>query len=257
LAIIKCSECSKDISDKAQHCIHCGAPIERDLADGSQSNQPAAAHPAPPQKEAGTAQVDRVAGTITKINSSMHEGKSLAEILIVRNTGESLSTGLKAASEIRPYSWSVGDYVSFVVEGGQAKDLLKSSKPSGSVSAGHNTQTSERNPDDKRVTKKYIWQITLLVLVAGYWIAKGTPNPALFFNGTIAKKECLELANDNRGNFVIPTGGEIRANDTWIQGGKRIVQLIQESDGNMQEIMCVVGNGMVRIPSVLEQARWR
>ena len=27
MAIIKCEECSKDISDKASACIHCGAPI--------------------------------------------------------------------------------------------------------------------------------------------------------------------------------------------------------------------------------------
>lgn len=28
MALIKCSECGKQISDKAKQCIHCGAPIE-------------------------------------------------------------------------------------------------------------------------------------------------------------------------------------------------------------------------------------
>lgn len=28
MAIIKCPECGKDISEKATHCIHCGYPIK-------------------------------------------------------------------------------------------------------------------------------------------------------------------------------------------------------------------------------------
>ena len=28
MAIIKCPECGKDISEKAAHCIHCGYPIK-------------------------------------------------------------------------------------------------------------------------------------------------------------------------------------------------------------------------------------
>lgn len=30
MALIKCSECGKDISDKATTCIHCGCPIEKE-----------------------------------------------------------------------------------------------------------------------------------------------------------------------------------------------------------------------------------
>ena len=29
MALIKCSECGKEISDKAKACIHCGCPIEK------------------------------------------------------------------------------------------------------------------------------------------------------------------------------------------------------------------------------------
>ena len=29
MALISCEECGKQISDKAQHCVHCGAPIEK------------------------------------------------------------------------------------------------------------------------------------------------------------------------------------------------------------------------------------
>ncbi len=30
MALIKCSECGKEISDKAPNCVHCGCPIEKD-----------------------------------------------------------------------------------------------------------------------------------------------------------------------------------------------------------------------------------
>lgn len=33
MALIKCSECGKEISDKAMECIHCGCPIERKQED--------------------------------------------------------------------------------------------------------------------------------------------------------------------------------------------------------------------------------
>ena len=30
MALIKCNECGKDISDKANVCIHCGYPLEKE-----------------------------------------------------------------------------------------------------------------------------------------------------------------------------------------------------------------------------------
>lgn len=31
MALIKCSECGKEISDKAKNCVHCGCPVEKEL----------------------------------------------------------------------------------------------------------------------------------------------------------------------------------------------------------------------------------
>lgn len=31
MALIKCKECNKDISDKTTVCVHCGCPIEKEL----------------------------------------------------------------------------------------------------------------------------------------------------------------------------------------------------------------------------------
>ena len=31
MALIKCSECSKEISDKAETCVHCGCPLSATL----------------------------------------------------------------------------------------------------------------------------------------------------------------------------------------------------------------------------------
>ena len=29
MSMIKCSECGKDVSDKAKECVHCGNPLEK------------------------------------------------------------------------------------------------------------------------------------------------------------------------------------------------------------------------------------
>jgi len=34
MAITKCKECGKDISDKAEHCPHCGAPVSKKPSTG-------------------------------------------------------------------------------------------------------------------------------------------------------------------------------------------------------------------------------
>jgi hypothetical protein len=121
----------------------------------------------------------------------------------------------------------------------------------------HNPWLDTRVEVKKETTKNNIWLITVFVLVAAYWIAKGTPSPELFFTGSTAKQACIELANKNKGTFLISNNAEIRANDTWIKDGKRVVQLIQEVDENMRQVMCIYGNGMVQIPSLFDQARWR
>jgi hypothetical protein len=109
-----------------------------------------------------------------------------------------------------------------------------------------------------RITKKQIWIIALLIITAGYWFAKGTPNPVLFIAGSYAKEVCLELANENKGKLMF-NKNEIKVNDSWIKNGKRVVRLIQkEDDGDLNSTLCIYDlSGMVQIPSIIEQGRWR
>ena len=113
------------------------------------------------------------------------------------------------------------------------------------------------NADKERVTKSYLWYLMVLVIGGGYWIAKGTPEPALFFSGNVAKEECLRLANENKDNSFLFKNGDIKANKSWIKDGKRVVQLTQKDGDTINMIMCLYGDEMVQIPSVLEQGRWR
>ena len=107
-----------------------------------------------------------------------------------------------------------------------------------------------------KITKNYISFLVILIIAAGYWISLGTPNPSLFFSAESAKDNCLRLANKNKGNFLIKDEA-IRAHDTWLKGGMRVVQLLQNEDDDINEIMCIVGNDMVEIPGMLEQGKWR
>lgn len=40
MAIVRCSECGKEVSDKAAACIGCGAPIERQASQAGESTAP-------------------------------------------------------------------------------------------------------------------------------------------------------------------------------------------------------------------------
>ena len=109
------------------------------------------------------------------------------------------------------------------------------------------------------MSKRNMWFIGIFIIAIAYWVSKGTPNPTLFFSSGTAKEQCLELANKNKGsNFIFNKDGDIWANDTWLKDGKLVVQLLQnDGDDSINQIMCVVGNGMIAIPSLLEQGRWR
>ena len=121
-----------------------------------------------------------------------------------------------------------------------------------------NKKELQNSKGSEKITKNYIWYLVVLIIAAGYWISIGTPNPTLFFAGDSAKQECLSLANKNKDSLFFFNNETIRANDTWLKDGKRVVQLLQDDDGDgMKQIMCIYGNGMVQIPSLLDQGKWR
>ena len=67
------------------------------------------------------------------------------------------------------------------------------------------------------------------------------------------------IANKNKDSSFLFNNKTIRANDSWLKDGKRVVQLLQDTDDGdgIRQIMCIYGNGMVQIPSMLEQGKWR
>ena len=65
MALIKCPECGREVSDKAAACIHCGFPLEKELNTKPLSND-----------------------TLKKIVISNHEGLAIlyhATVSVVRN----------------------------------------------------------------------------------------------------------------------------------------------------------------------------
>ena len=108
-----------------------------------------------------------------------------------------------------------------------------------------------------KINRGFISFLVILIIAAGYWISIGTPNPTLFFAEDLAKKECLRLANENKDSWLF-NNETIRANDTWLKDGKRVVQLLQDDDDDgINQIMCIYGNDMVQIPGRFEQGKWR
>lgn len=130
------------------------------------------------------------------------------------------------------------------------------------IAAGESDAVVQGKPDadpqrEERKSKKYIWYAIAILVLAGYWLSKGSPSPDLFFAGGTAKEACLGLANENKGGGFLFNDEEITADETWLKDGKRVVRLLQKDGDGLNQIMCVYGNGMVQIPSLLEQGRWR
>jgi|TARA_B110000908_G_C10092445_1_gene374665 hypothetical protein len=160
MALIKCEECGNQISNKAHSCVHCGAPIEKLLSDASVSKDPATSladeiSQSAPNKSVKIAN-ERLYGKIKKINLSVKDGVSLAEVVITQPGGTEISTGIKTSKEIRPYVWRVGDTVSFVVDNWYACDITKESKTISFSSDMKNSRTV-LNPTKLLMPKNVEW----------------------------------------------------------------------------------------------------
>jgi len=248
MPLITCPDCSKEVSDKAAACIHCGYPIKEDLNLGSVGNDVI--------NESGRK------CTLIICHALTGGGRIKDE-----ETEELISFSPNEVSDGKLLTGYINKTLTYEKVDGRLKIYAPSDAPDNPVVTQNSrnspqysttTQTSApSNSDGEKITKNYLWYIIVLVVAAGYWIAKGTPNPILFFAGSSAKEECLNLANENKASLMLNTN-EVTANDTWLKDGKRVVQLLQKDEDNgVNQIMCIYGNGMVQIPSFFEQGRWR
>jgi hypothetical protein len=245
MPLIACYDCNKEVSDRALSCIHCGCPLTTNSDESIITN-----------KNTKTA-------TLVMCNSRAGGGR-----IKDHETGEILSFSPYDVSDKKLLRQYVGKTVTYEKVAGKLKIHSPDNAPENPYLTEHaesatsytaSTQyTAPAKVDDERITKSYLWYLMIAVVVGGYWISKGTPNPALFFAGSAAKEECLRLANENKGSSFFIDNVDITANDTWLKDGKRVVQLLQDKNGDgINQIMCVYGNGMVQIPSMFEQGKWR
>ena len=260
MALIKCSECEKQISDKALACVHCGAPISVVT-----ENSP---------KADGTINLE--ISRIDEINSNISGGWFLS---ITDKKGRShlanRDVELDSEQGLSSTDLKVGDIVYFVpdyTEHGRLKKIverlltqeeledIKMSIPE----ATHVIVTShagfigdEIEGSEREITKYVIFGLVALV-IGGWWLYVGAPNPSLIFASDSAKRQCLELAEENKQtSFLFDANNEIKADKTWLKKGHRVVRLIQEDGDGIKTVMCIVGRGMVQIPGFIEQGRWR
>jgi len=123
MALINCEECGKEISDKANHCVNCGAPVE------PQENVSVDRKPDNQKEKSTEKETFILEGIIAEINSN---GAAKGEIIVEASNGKRFSTGPCSFKSLKFYSWSVGDFVSFENDNGVIKNLVKSA---GSASA--------------------------------------------------------------------------------------------------------------------------
>ena len=263
MALILCEECEKEISNKAEHCVHCGAPVEGTqlLDDEDVAGRPSKSHE------------DLVEGIVAKIAP---DGSDYPWKYKIRNkAGYTYMANSDVILENEGLAATIteGTFLLFDPDlaGGRiqrmvlSNDLFYLNVSDFSIDLGliltKNSEIKsnmlEHKGGDESITRNYLWFLFLFLLLVAYWIAKGTPSPELIFASSRAKEECVRLADKNQGSMMILANVDVVANDTWLKDGKRVVQLTQTDGGQIRTIMCLYGNGMVTIPSMLEQGRWR
>ena len=272
MALIDCYECGKQISDKAGHCIQCGAPIEQlsnapikepsstkelDYDDSVKSSLellPEASNSNTRRKaKILSCKSETGGGTIQDIETQAIMSYSPFEV-----SGGKLLSGHEGS--IIEYEKSSGRLLLIAPENTFENQFVKNSgriKPTQPASASSQFKSSSGGEDQNKISKNYIWYLMVIILLGGFWFSKGTPSPELIFAGSQAKSECVRLASENKGSMMILDNVDVVANDTWLKDGKRVVQLTQTDNGKIRTIMCLYGNGMVSIPSMFEQNRWR
>ena len=228
MPLITCPDCQNTISVMASQCVHCGRPITFE------------------QKSA----------TVISVHPESHSG-----LLKDDKSGEYIRFEANNVEDHRSLRGFSGSKVKYGMIGSESLRILP---PKNAVSKENAVSKKECEPEslkaytqDKLTTKNSFYLIILLI-AANYWIAKGTPNPTLFFNGASAKEECTNFAEKNNSSLLLSNGNKVTANATWIKEGKRVVQLLQKvGDDGINEVICVVGNGIIYLPSRLDQPRWR
>ena len=272
MALIDCDECGKQISDKAVHCIQCGAPIgqspnapikepfstekvvEDDSlksfvelhpeASNSNTRRKAKLLSCKPETGGGTIQDTETQAIMSYSPFDVSDGKLLSG----------------HEGSIIEYEKSSGRLLLIAPENTFENQFVKKSgqiKPTQPESASSQFKSSSDGEDQNKISKNYIWYLMIIILLGGFWFSKGTPSPELIFARSQAKSECVRLASENKGSGMILDNVDVVANDTWLKDGKRVVQLTQTDNGKIRTIMCLYGNGMVSIPSMFEQSRWR
>lgn len=102
MALIKCPECGKEISDKAQSCIHCGCPIQTQKIE-SKLIIKALKHPNE-EKIIGYSFGVPMYGKSTQIYICTTNGHCVAEII----TGQTISINVNADMEIYASFYPIG-----------------------------------------------------------------------------------------------------------------------------------------------------
>lgn len=103
------------------------------------------------------------------------------------------------------------------------------------------------------------YRVIFILLALVIWIYLGMPNPLLFFSGSDAKAQCVQLAEENL-DHILPfmKADKVEAGNDWMKDGRRVVQLIVTEAGTEKQFirLCLYGRGSVEIPSIIEQGRW-
>lgn len=277
--LIECPECHQKVSDHSMQCIHCGYPISKNVKEpedltSNEAHQDTANKPEEQQK-----QIDIDPGNIViyGLVKSIFKDKKINKTFVTIECKNGYTWMHYGSLEWDEFLQN--DFVEFALEDFTKKSVAKLRKPVSdtevheewnrptgiliqsidqylnllekSASTGSDTGSESA---EKRDNKIPMVPVIIAGIALAFWFAKGFPSPSVWLPSA-AKEACLDLAKKNKEVFF--GGREVRTHDSWLKDGRRVVQLVWDSGNDLKARICVYGGGMVEIPNMFEQGKWK
>lgn len=223
MALIKCSECGKQISDKAQQCVGCGAPLKDLQNNDSVSNQIKDGN--------GSENKQNIQDTNKKEDiSHLPREERIKKIIAEKKAEQNKKSG-------------GGNYNTW------NQNNASSPRPQSSQNINNHNPSNSINSN-----LIYIAIGAVLLII---WAISGFMNPVMLISSGSYKKQCLELANENIGKGLFDNR-EIKVKGGKIKDGNYVVSLEQSTNGDdLNVIFCVVDGDYITIPGAFNQSRWQ
>lgn len=158
MALIICSECGKEISDKAHACIHCGCPVEQSSHNTEPTSYQVILTDYPPQAKIAVIKQLRLV-----VDCGLAEAKTISESTPCCFAKDISST---EAKRIQQLFASIGANVQIQRSGTNYSSVVSMPKQTSSGVAAHEVQATENTKSEQKTGNSGIGCLVFVIIFA-------------------------------------------------------------------------------------------